>query len=228
MRSIAAPVRTLPWLALPWFAAGCFEHFERLETHVDYDPQTQRFAVERRLVDIGPDMLGCDTVDSCARAMARALDPSETLPPDQMALSDRMMRRLRDSGALDVHIDFVPRGDDQLDAVVRYDAPVGSEAADDTQIHVEWWGKAGKGRYRLVVAAEEATAPPKRFRTQRRARQTGEALTWVEEWVLPARWRTVTLTTTVGEGGHIFEAIPGLRSAMIERGFLAEGDVPAG
>lgn len=214
----------LSWLFLglgPWFVAGCFEHFERLETSVTYDPETQRFAIERRFVDIGPDFLGCDSVDSCARALARGLDPSETLPPDRMALSDKMMRRLRDSGANDVRLAFEARGA-SLDATVRYTAPIGSEAADDTQVHVEWWGRKGRGRYRLVVTAEDATEEPRRYRTHRRARHTDQGLTWVEEWVLPARQRAVTLRTLVGEGGRIFEAIPGLRSAMVERGFLVE------
>jgi len=39
-------------------------------------------------------------------------------------------------------------------------------------------------------------------------------------WELPDRQRDVVLDTKVGEGGAIFDAVPGLRAAMVERGWL--------
>ncbi|MEN0063699.1 MAG: hypothetical protein AAGA48_16220 [Myxococcota bacterium] len=198
---------------------GCFEHFERLETHVAYQSTTQRFAVERRLVNIGPALLGCDTVDNCVAAFDRVLDPSQTIRPDRMALSDKMMRRLRDSGAEQIEISFEPTLS-SLDVVVRYEATVGTEAADDTGVLAEWSGRRGRGRYRLVVDAEPSMAPPSHATTRRHARKTPDGLVWVDQWVLPARRRSVTVNTPVGEAESLFTQIPGLRGAMVERGWL--------
>lgn len=203
----------------PWLLVGCFEHFERLETHVTYDPGSQRFTIERRVVDVGAALLGCDSPDTCAKAIDRVLDPTDTLSPSRMALSDKMIRRLRDSGAEGVEVTFEPHGS-SLDVVLRYEAPAGSPAADDTQVRAEWHGRRGRGRYRLVVEADDATAPPERFHTRRRARYTSEGLTWVEQWELPFKQLDVVLSTEVGEGGAIFDEVPGLRAAMVERGWL--------
>lgn len=205
------------------FATGCFEHFERLETTVTYDPDTQRFAIERRLVDVSAALLDCSTAETCVGALDRAIDPRRIRHDDRLAPSDQLAARLFESGAENVQVTFEPDRDGSLDIVVTYDAGVGTSATDETGVYVEWrsTGRRGRGRHHLVVEAEATDQPLDRVQTRKRPRSTDDGVEWVVTWELPARRRTVDLSLSVGQGGRIFDEVPGLRAAMVERGWLA-------
>ncbi|MCB9687070.1 MAG: AgmX/PglI C-terminal domain-containing protein [Alphaproteobacteria bacterium] len=191
---------------------ACLEGFDRLETHVAYDPFTQVFHVERRFVGIGPRFLGCSDAEGCAAALQRA----KAFVPDGAGQADRLLQRLLDSGAVEIALETVEVGD-RVDAVVRYDAPLGSQAAEDTFVHAEWSGKAAdRGSYYLVADAQDALAvdAPRGSKVRKVARQSAVGADWSQQWVLPSKVLEVHTVLSVGQPSSLFAEITGLRSAM--------------
>lgn len=216
------------WLRLSLVAAillgctACLEHLEAVRTVVRYDPYTQIFDVERRLIGVEARFFGCRDAEECVAAVERVLSatPSATL---SMSLADRLLQRLRESGATDVEV-ALERDDERLDAVVRYKAPVGTPAADDTLVRAEWSSNGWPfGHYYLVIAAQESMAPPKRHKTRKVPRSGPAGTDWVEEWVLP-RWRrsvdTELVVSDPDDVEPLFAVIPELAGALEARGWL--------
>lgn len=199
---------------------ACLEHFEALWTRVVYDPFDQSFQVERRLIGVEPRFLGCSDLDECVEAIGRSV----TVAPDpgySMALSDRLLQRLVESGATEVEV-ALERDGDRLDVVLDYRARVGSAAADDTFVRAEWNGKGTRGAYSLVVSAQDSMDPPEHYRTRKVARTGNGEVDWIEEWVLPQNQREVRTEIAVGEAKEMFAEIPGLAEALEARGWLRE------
>ncbi len=194
---------------------ACLEHFGELVTRVSYDPVAQTFEVERRLVDVQPGFLGCSDVEGCVEAMDRAMSMTGT----GMALSDRLVQRLVQSGAEGVSIELDQQGQ-QLDVIVRYRAPVGTGAADDTLVRAEWEGKGDRGDYYLVVQGQDSIAPPRKYASRKIARSGPAGVEWVEEWVLPKKQLDVETRMAVSDGRPMFEAVSGLEAALSQRGWL--------
>jgi hypothetical protein len=199
-------------------STACLEHIEALTTQVRYDPYRQVFEVEQRLVGVEKRFLGCETLDDCLAAIERAM----TMQPNSsvsLALGDRLLQRLLESGATEVQVGLERQGDN-LDAIIRYEAPVGSAAADNTLVRAEWKGKRKRGHYYLVVLAQASMEPPRWYRTRKIARSGPAGVDWVEEWLLPRWVRKVSTTLTVGEAEPLLAEVPGLGDALEAHGWL--------
>lgn len=184
---------------------GCLERFERLITHVTYDPVNQTYTVERTLVGVSAGFLLCEDVDSCEAAIWRAL-AGETNPGYEATIADRLIQRLGETGAGDVKVTLHKNGD-SLDVVARYATVPGSRAADDTMIRAEYGGKPGKEQYYLVVEAQPGLDPlPERHTVRKTAGGAG----WAEYWVLPPGAFDVSTSLAVDDSKPIFAQIPGL------------------
>jgi hypothetical protein len=199
-------------------STACLEHIEALTTQVRYDPYRQVFEVEQRLVGVEKRFLGCEALEDCLAAIERAmsLQPNSSV---SLALGDRLLQRLLESGAAEVQLGL-ERHDDSLDAIVRYEAPVGSAAADNTLVRAEWKGGRKRGHYYLVVLAQASMEPPRWYRTRKIARSGPAGVDWVEEWLLPRWVREITTTMTVGEANPLLAEVPGLGEALESHGWL--------
>jgi len=200
-----------------WLSTGCLEHFERLVTTVTYDPFEQSFRVVRRLENVEPAFFGCVDLGDCADAIHRATSLTPAAFPS--ALSDRLVQRLTESGATDIEVQLLQRGE-QLDARIAYTAVVGSAAAEDTMVHAEWDG--GKGRYYLVVDADGSIEPlDVKAKVRKQAVSGPGGIDWRESWVLKPKHREVTTRMAVdNEVRPLFTAVPGLDQALSSRGLL--------
>ncbi|NCG18127.1 MAG: hypothetical protein GWP91_03835 [Rhodobacterales bacterium] len=209
------------WLiaALMLAQTACLEGFSTLFTTVRYDATTQAFEVERVLVNVDESFFQCSDNESCIEALDRALrkEPGHALGG---SLADRLLRRLLDGGAVEVELELQPH-DGQLDVVLRYQAPAGSQAARATMVQAEWGGEPGREKYYLVVESQSSMVPPKRYETRKAAVGEGD---WREYWVLPRNLDQVTTELTVdGSSGSIFETAPGLLAGLQSLGWLDDG-----
>jgi hypothetical protein len=190
---------------------ACFEGFASLETTVVLDPVAQVFRVERRVEDVSAAFLGCGDPDGCAEVVARlrAFTPLATGGP-----AERLMQRLIDSGAQDLSME-VTVADGTVDAVVRYVAPLGTAAADDTMVRAEWEGKRDRGDYGLTIEAQPSMSPPEKYRIRRVARSGPAGPEWAEVWVLPPRQLTARTTMSVDPGAaDLLAEFPSLAAAL--------------
>lgn len=202
---------------------ACLEHFEALWTRVVYDPFEQSFRVERRLIGVEARFLGCSEVLDCMASVERALEVAPD-PGYSMALSDRLLQRLIESGATDVEVTLEREGD-RLDVRVAYSARVGTPAADDTFVRAEWNGRGTRGEYSLVVSPQASMEPPERYDLRKVARGGAGEVDWVEEWVLPRDQREVRTEIAIEETNALFAEVPGLAEALEARGWLHEPSV---
>jgi hypothetical protein len=184
---------------------GCLEGFERLDTHVVYDPSTHAYEVEQTLTNLGASFFACIDADTCTDAIWRAL-AGEAPGGFENAISDRLSQRLVETGAENVRVTLVRRGD-SLDVVARYDTVAGSRAADDTAIRAEWGGKPGRERFYLVVEHQPEMDMPHLPHSVRRA---AGAAGWAESWLLRPGDYDVTVGRPIEKPAPIFAAIPGL------------------
>ena len=196
---------------------ACLEHFESLVTTVTYDPFEQTFRVQRMFRNVEPAFFGCIDLDDCAAAVARAtsLQPA----PFPEALSDRLVQRLVESGADDIQVQLVQRGD-QLDALIAYTAAVGSAAAEDTMVHAEWDGK--KNQYYLVVDADASMELDGVKGRERRVAMSGPGgIDWRTSYVLKPRHKEVTTRMAVDDKVRpLFSTIAGLDQRLADGGLL--------
>ena len=196
---------------------ACLEHFESLVTTVRYDPFEQTFRVDRLFRNVEPAFFGCIDLDDCSRAIARAtaLQPA----PFPEALSDRLVQRLVESGADDIEVRLVQRGE-QLDAQIAYTAPVGSAAAEDTMVHAEWDGK--KNSYYLVVDADASIELEGVQGRERRVAMSGPGgIDWRTSYVLKPKHKEVTTRMAVDDKVRpLFATVAGLDRHLSDEGLL--------
>ncbi|MFT5459551.1 MAG: hypothetical protein ACI9K2_006066 [Myxococcota bacterium] len=200
---------------------ACLEGFERLITTVRYDPYTHLFEVERTLENIDPLFFGCRDAEACVTAMESALS-AESVPLSTPSLAERLVQRLRETGAGDVQI-RLERDGDRLDIHATYSAKLGTRAAEDTLIQAEFEGvTVDRGNYRLVVAAQEGMVLPDVKYTVRKQSTSGAAgVDWREFWVLPVRKFEVTTELPVSEvTAPLFAAVSGLGDAVASAGWF--------
>ena len=103
-------------------------------TTVEWYPSEGRFHVERRLVGVSKDFLRCDTTASCTATITSLLNGNEA-PVSSPA--SQLRDRLLSSGATDVEVTLESEGN-RLTIHVAYNALLGTKAADETDIFVEW------------------------------------------------------------------------------------------
>jgi len=203
--------------AVLFVQTACLEGFERLVTTVSYDPFGHTFQVKRLLVNIEPSFFQCDDAPSCRAAIDRALK----LAPETSSLSDRLVSRLLDSGAEDLNIVLIPRGD-QLDVEVTYQAAVGTQAAAETMITAEYGGRKGRERYYLVVEAQGSLDPlPVPYEVRKVPTSAAGGVDWREFWVLPPKMLEVTTSMAVEDQPRpLFASIEGLSASLLEGGIV--------
>ncbi len=196
---------------------ACLEGFERLVTSVEYDPYTHVFEVKRLLVNIEPSFFQCDDAETCGAAIERAMN----LNPTSSSLADRLVSRLLDSGAEDLKIELIVRGD-KLDVEVTYRAAVGTQAAQETMISAEYSGKNGRGKYYLVVEAQSSLEPLSGPHDVRKVPISGPGgVDWREFWILPPRTLRVTTRMRVDDRpAPLFASIDGLTQRLSDAGLL--------
>ncbi len=208
-------MRRAALFALLFLGSGCLDGFRTLVTVVTYDPFGQSFWVERRLQDVTPAFFGCDQApEACVAAVQRVLD----LSPPELAVSpaDTLVLRLLDSGPVDPVV-ALERVGDRVDIVVRYGAPLGGRAAEDTLVRAEFDAShKGRGVYRLVVDSAASVLPPEGRHRIRRVAQAGtDGLEWHVWWELPGSTRDVTTTLPVSDQGTgLLVAWPELRNRL--------------
>lgn len=196
--------------------SGCFEGFEELITSVRYDPFEQVFEVERRLVNVGERFFACTRDADCPERVLAILN-GETTGEAAYAPAAQLRDRLAESGAENVAFELIPTVTG-LDIVVTYEAKLGSRAAEETRVHVEFEGRGRGGRYRMVVDAQERmTMDRGRHNVRRRAQGGSGLLTWREEWVLRPRVRDVVLRNPVATSIRSVLTHDGVAEMLAER-----------
>jgi hypothetical protein len=184
-------------------------------TTVRWTPNDNSFQVQRRLVGVSTDFLKCSDPTSCA-GIIRALTSFEPIASSSpaSALRDRLLQ----SGAQDLSIELLI-GDDELDILVNYRAPIGTKAADETDVFVEWGGKAGRETRYLVAKSYSSTRLLSQHRKmERRTRSVSgtEGLSGESWMVFPKTTRTIIMEMTVDPSAPaLFDRMPTLQ-AMLE------------
>jgi hypothetical protein len=203
------------------FQTACLEGFERLVTTLRYDPYTHQLQVERTLENIDPLFFGCADAVECVEAMEHAL-AGQSDPLAMPSLGDRLVQRLLETGALDVAL-TLERDGDALDIAATYTASLGTRAAEDTLVHVEFEGPSPeRGSYRLVVAAQEGMEiPDVRYSVRKQSTSGVSGVDWRESWLLPPRKFELTTYLPVDEvKTPLFKAVPGLGDALAAAGWF--------
>ncbi len=200
--------------------SGCLEGFGTLETTVNYDPFLQVFRVERRLVNVDARFFGCEEIEGCAARVQAALsfEPVDTMTTPAQILG----RRLVESGATELVATLVSVGE-QVDVIVRYTAPVASQAAEDTLVHAEYRSRSGGhgGFYYLVVDGEASAEPPEGRWSLRKVGQGGPSgVDWRDQWVLTKRETEVFTRLVVDEVEHPLLGAVGVRDALAASGLI--------
>jgi hypothetical protein len=208
--------RLLAIAGLLLMTTGCFEHFSRLVTTVRWDESSQQFLVERRVEGVQPAFFGCSDGSSCVSKINDLL-AGEWVEAHERAVAGELLKRVQESGAQDLQLRVLDE-DGRIDVVASYTAALGTTAADETNVFVEWGGRPGRERNYLAVKAPaelQILTPNDGFQQRIRSYTGANGLAGERWWVMPAGVTKVATSQPVGAATdpHLEEVISALHDA---------------